>query len=244
MHSNPLLYPDIDWQDYLFKEAAFQSQHNVSISGGTEGVRYFVSAGLLTQDGILEGFDADYNSNFKYKRYNYRANLDFDLSKTTKLAVGIGGRVEDKNRPISKDSDDQLFRFIYRASPMSGAGVVDGKWIKANPDYLPAMSDESTVDGLDAYYGRGFRTSVNNVLNTDLKLTQQLDFITKGLSLNLKGAYNSNFVHTKNRATSMPYYMAVEKENEVVLRKFGDDAVLNYNESREAFPVIGMQNSV
>ena len=234
-HSNPLLYPDVDWQDYLFKEAAIQSQHNVSISGGTEGVRYFVSAGILTQDGILEGFDADYNSNFKYKRYNYRANLDFDLSKTTKLAVGIGGRVEDKNRPISKDSDDQLFRFIYRASPMSGAGVVDGKWIKANPDYLPAMSDASTVDGLDVYYGRGYKTSVNNVLNTDLKLTQNLDFITKGLSMNLKGAYNSNFIHSKNRSTTMPYYMPVENGTDIVLRRFGDDAVLNYSESRDAY---------
>lgn len=230
-HTNPILYPDMDWMDYLLKDASFQSQHNVSISGGTDKVKYFVSAGLLTQDGLFKSFGEDYNGNFKFKRYNYRANLDFQVTKTTQLAVNIGGRVEDKNKPISSSSDAELFRMLYRATPFSGAGIIDGKWIKSNPDYIPQVGE----DALNAYYGRGFKTTVNNVLNTDFQLTQKLDVITKGLSARLKGSYNSNFVHTKQRATTTPYYNPIVDGEEIAYRKFGSEGELNYSESRDAF---------
>lgn len=52
-HSDPIRFPDTDWIDYCFKNSSFQSQHNVNISGGIEKVRYFVSLGAYTQDGLL-----------------------------------------------------------------------------------------------------------------------------------------------------------------------------------------------
>lgn len=230
-HSQPLIYSDMDWMDYLIKKGSFQSQHNVNISGGTERVKYFVSAGVLTQEGIFKTFDTGYNFNFDYKRYNYRANLDFEVTKTTDLAVNIGGRVEDKNRPIAQNNQDELFRIIYFATPFSGAGIVDGKWIKANPDYIPDAGE----DALNAYYGRGFQSDVTNVLNTDIALSQRLDFITKGLSLNLKGAYNSSFLHQKTRSNTIPYYTpVVQTDGTTVLRKSGPDAELGYAEGNDS----------
>lgn len=103
--------------DYLLKKQAFQSQHNVNISGGTKKLRYFVSAGLFTQAGLFKTFDVGYNSNFDYKRYNYRANIDFDMTTTTTLSLNVGGRVEDKNTPISAEDQNQLFRQLYWATP-------------------------------------------------------------------------------------------------------------------------------
>lgn len=234
-HSQPLLYPDMDWMDYLLNDAAFQSQHNVNVSGGTDRVKYFVSAGLFTQDGIFKTFDAGYDFNFKYKRYNYRANLDFEVTKTTDLSVNIGGRVEDRNRPISINSDDELFRHLYRATPFSGAGIVDGKWIKSNPDYIPGTDNENSEDALNAYYGRGYTSSVNNVLNADVTLKQKLDFITKGLSFTIKGAYNSAYYHTKKRSNKIPYYTPlIDSDNNVVFRKSGPNSELGYEETRDA----------
>lgn len=234
-HSQPLLYPDMDWMDYLLNDAAFQSQHNVNVSGGTDRVKYFVSAGLFTQDGIFKTFDTGYDFNFKYKRYNYRANLDFEVTKTTDLSVNIGGRVEDRNRPISSSSDAELFRFIYRATPFSGAGIVDGKWIKSNPDYIPGTDNENSEDALNAYYGMGYTSSVNNVLNTDVTLKQKLDFITKGLSFTIKGAYNSAYYHTKKRSNKIPYYTPLlDADNNVVFRKSGPNSELGYEETRNA----------
>ena len=63
-HSNPLAYPDTDWTDLLIKKAALQSQHNFSISGGSERVRYFASIGVFTQDGLFKSFEDEYDGNF------------------------------------------------------------------------------------------------------------------------------------------------------------------------------------
>lgn len=236
-HSQPLLYPDMDWMDYLLNDAAFQSQHNVNVSGGTDRVTYFVSAGLFTQNGIFKTFDTDYDFNFKYKRYNYRANLDFKVTNTTNLSVNVGGRVEDRNRPICTEmgDDTQLFRALYWATPFSGAGIVDGKWIKSNPEYIPGTDNENSDDALSVYYGAGYTVAVNNVLNTDITLNQKLDFVTKGLSFKIKGAYNSAYYHTKKRTHVIPYYTPLEdSEGNIVFRKSGPDGELGYSESRDA----------
>lgn len=90
-HSDPIKYPDTDWIDYCFKDHAIQTQHNVNISGGTERMRYFVSVGAFTQDGLFKQQALPYDFNFKYKRFNYRANLDFDVTKTTTISVNLGG---------------------------------------------------------------------------------------------------------------------------------------------------------
>ena len=82
-------------------KAAIQSQHNVNISGGTDKMRYFVSAGFFNQNGMFKQLGATNDFNFNYDRYNYRANLDFDVTKTTVLSVNIGGRIETKRTPES-----------------------------------------------------------------------------------------------------------------------------------------------
>lgn len=98
-HSDPIRYPDTDWMDYLLKSTAMQTQHNINISGGTSKVRYFVSLGAFTQDGLFKQQGLDYDFNFKYKRFNYRANLDYNMTKTTLLSLNIGGRVDIKQTP-------------------------------------------------------------------------------------------------------------------------------------------------
>lgn len=227
-HSNPILYPDTDWLDILLKSGAIQSQHNMNISGGVNRLRYFVSLGAFTQEGLFKTFDSGYNFNFDYKRYNYRANLDFDVTKTTLLQVNLGGRVENKNTPISAEDQNQLFRHLYWATPFSGAGIVDGKWIKTNSDYI---SDPGT-DGLNPYYGKGYNAKTTNVLNLDLALEQKLDFITSGLRFKAKGAYNSSYSHTKTRSSSTPYYTPVKTaDGTIEYMKSGDDGQLGYSES-------------
>ena len=181
-HTDPIMYPDINWIDYCMNKASFQSQHNVNISGGTNNMRYFVSTGLFTQGGMFKKLGADNNANFDYKRYNYRANLDFDVTKSTTLSVNIGGRVDTKRTPESGEDQNQLFRKLYWAVPFAGAGIVDGKRIVTNQEYISL----NMVDGLESYYGKGFRNTTTNTLNLDMILDQKLDFVTKGLSLKLK----------------------------------------------------------
>lgn len=225
--TNPLLYPDINWIDYCMNKAAFQSQHNVNISGGTDNMRYFVSAGMFTQGGMFKQFNAGEDFDFDYKRYNYRANLDFDVTKTTLLSVNIGGRIEVKRTPESGEDQNQLFRKLYWAVPFAGAGIVDGNRVVSNSTYLPFTG----ADGLNSYYGKGFRTLTTNVLNLDLILDQKLDFITKGLSVKLKGSYNSEYATTKKASSSIAYYVPVtDDKGAVTFRKEGSDSQLSYSD--------------
>lgn len=236
--SNPLLYPDVNWMEMLFKTSAPQSQINVNISGGTKRVRYFTSLGSLSQDGLFKNYDDRYNGNYYFKRYNYRTNLDIDLSTTTLMKITLGGRIEERNQP-RVDDQTQLFRYLYWATPLLGAGIVDGKWITNNTLYNPLSGN----DGLSSYYGKGFDNSTKSDLNIDVDLKQKLDFVTKGLSFRIKGAYNSIYTHTKSRSTSIENYtpwlkkdmswlkdVPASEMNDVVLVKNGDEGVLAYSE--------------
>jgi len=237
--SNPLLYPNVDWMDMLFKKTAPQSQTNVNISGGTKRVRYFTSLGSLFQDGMFKNYDSRYNGNFYFKRYNYRTNLDIDFTSTTTMKINLGGRLEVRNQP-QVDDQSQLFRYLYWATPIVGAGIVDDKWITNNSLYVPINGN----DGLSSYYGKGFINTTRNDLNIDVELKQKLDFITKGLSFKVKGAYNSIYNHAKNRSSSIenfkPWYKKditwisgypESEKNDIVFVKNGDEGVLSYGES-------------
>lgn len=209
-HSDPLRFPDTDWIDYCFKDHAIQTQHNVNISGGTDRMRYFVSVGAFTQDGLFKQQSLPYDFNFKYQRFNYRANLDFDVTKTTTISVNLGGRVDTKNTPYSGEDNNQLFRELYWATPFSSPGVINGKYLLSGTDYNDCDNMPFTgTTGLASYYGKGYMSRNSNTLNADVVLNQKLDVITKGLSFKLKGSYNSSYSVTKSRGASAAYYTPV-----------------------------------
>ena len=232
-HSDPLRFPDTDWIDYCFKDHAIQTQHNVNISGGTDRMRYFVSAGAFTQDGLFKQQSLPYDFNFKYQRFNYRANLDFDVTKTTTISVNLGGRVDTKNTPYSGEDNNQLFRKLYWATPFSSPGVINGKYLLSGTDYNDCDNMPFTgVTGLYSYYGKGYMSKNSNTLNADVVLNQKLDVITKGLSFKLKGSYNSSYSVTKSRGASAAYYTPVmQPDGTVEYRKNGTDSQLGYGES-------------
>ena len=186
---DPIMFPNIDWDDYIFKDLAWQTQHNITMSGGTSRFRYFVSMGYLYQDGLLKRFDLTYNPNYTYNRYNYRANVDIDLTNTTNLKINLGGRVGLTHEPQTYN----LWENIMWCTPFSSAGIVDGHYIVSsggNGKYIPM---EGGLDGLALFYNYGYAETTENVLNMDLQLDQDLSMVTKGLSASIKGSYNSSY---------------------------------------------------
>ncbi|HKL32889.1 MAG TPA: TonB-dependent receptor, partial [Tangfeifania sp.] len=235
--SDPIIYPNTDWVDYILKPTAMQYKGNVNISGGTKKVKYFVSVGVLSQDGLFKTFDSQYDYNFSYNRYNYRTNLDVDVTETTKVSLTAGGRVGVTNEPNAKDGMGQLFRLIYWSVPYSGPGIVDDKYLMSNNDYIPMQKK----DGLDPFYGRGFTNRLNNTLNFDIDVVQDLKFITQGLRFRTKIAYNTSYSHSKVRNSSvasyLPYYRkdvdedAAADDMTIVYRKSGSEGNLGYYEN-------------
>ena len=226
--SNPLAYPDTDWANMLIKNTALQTQHNFTISGGSDVVRYFASLGVFTQDGLFNTFSdaAGYDGNFSYNRYNYRVNLDIDVTKTTTMKINLGGRLNDKSMPNydngSSKTIEYLFRDIYEAVPFAGVGVVDGKYIQVDERTFSNVGS-GVIDAMKNFYGKGYTTSSGNTMNFDFALEQKLDILTKGLKAHVKGSYNSGITQTKIRKGTGDRYQAIINEvNNVVLKKMNE----------------------
>ncbi len=240
-NADPIMFPNTDWQKLLFKNSSLQTQHNLNISGGTKDIKYFVSLGYLFQDGLLKKFYESYDPNYKNNRYNYRANLDINVTKTTTLKLGLGGRLETRREPPFADVNN-LWIQILRVQPFSSPGFVDGKAIHLNNRYIPMEMRNL----LDQYYGKGYTDYSQNTMNLDMDLTQKLDFITKGLSFNIKGAYNTSYTGSKSWRGSMEFYIPVYKstltnpglaiddpsfDHSIVYQLDGADNVLSPSES-------------
>lgn len=250
--SDPMMYPSMDWGNYIFNKVFLQSKNNVNISGGTDRVKYFVSVGYLYQNGLLKDLPGQsYDNNFRYDRYNYRANIDAKLTNTTTMKLGIGGNLGKTREPLNvvsgtgQDQNPWVIAQIW-SHPFAGPGFVNGVRTNVPQDIVPL--GEVLRDGMFVFYGHGYTQNYNTKLNLDLDLTQKLDFITKGLSASIKGAYDNQFVLDKRREgggveSQTVYYKSYfetnglmpetdpEYDKTYIFTPRGAETPLNYSES-------------
>ena len=230
LHDQPIVYPDVDWYDYMVKDAAVQTQHNLNISGGTDRVRYFISAGAYTQGGLFEEFNLPYHLDYRYKRFNYRSNLDIDVTKTTTLSMNVAGNVNNATKPYTGQGSAGMLINMYYATPFSSPGIVGGRLVNTTTDYAEDPLPFTGGNGM-SYYGNGFMQTNNNTLNADLQLKQNLDFVTKGLSFHLKGSYNSGFTsYTRATASVATYTPVLMDDGSISYKKIGMDSQLDYQD--------------
>lgn len=230
--SDPIRFPSINWVDYCMKRATFQSQNNVNITGGTKTVRYFLSAGMLTQGGLFKQFDQQYDNSYQYQRFNYRANLDMDVTSTTAISLNMSGRLDTRHRPKASGGDPgSILKSLYASTPFGSPGLVDGKLIKNNDEEWGGLQYPfSPREGLTSYYGQGNNVSKRNALSVQVSLKQKLNFITKGLTFGLKGAYNSDFASGQQNNASVAIYYPIVVDGETKYRKSSQSSPLSYGD--------------
>lgn len=200
--TDPYFYPELDWKDLLYKNVAFSQQYNLNMSGGTSFIKYFASLGY-TGDGDIFKTEKqpEYDPSYKYTRYNYRTNLDMQVSKTTKLAVNLAGDISIRNRPMSYMGSDPF------ASTSSANNENFFSYMYLMPNYVYPVRYENGILGTTSI-GRwwnpiytmnyqGSATQKTNRLFSDVTLKQELDFITKGLSVQGKISYNTTFAYNR-----------------------------------------------
>ena len=213
----PRTFPSMDWIKYIMNDSAWQEQANVNVNGGTERVRYFVSAGFLNQDSLFKTFSDNKNETFNYKRLNYRANLDIDVSKRSQLSITLGGRMQDRN--TMGGGEGFLFRYLQGATPYAGSGIDEQGRHIVSDDTIVGPYDR---DALSNYYNLGYQNESTNVLNFDIQYKLDLGFITPGLDFKAKASYNSEYTARKNRENGYGTgltYVATIVDGEEVLRK-------------------------
>ena len=238
-HSDPIRYPDTKWDEYIMKNSTLQTQHNVSISGGTDKVRYFVSVGAFTQGGLFKEFGTSYHYGYQYNRFNYRSNIDMDVTKTTTVSFNIAGNVGTADKPYTGQGASGMIKAMYEATPFSSPGLINGKYVSAATDYADMGTDQLPFVGGSGmtYYGNasttgGFYQTNNNKLQMDLQLNQKLDMLTRGLSFKMKGSYNSSYYILKGGAVSKATYTPVlQSDGSILYKKSGENGSPVYSTS-------------
>src|SRR5574344_1165929 len=238
-HSDPIRYPDTKWDDYIMKKSTLQTQNDISISGGTKSTRYFISLGYFTQGGLFKEFGLPFDYGYQYNRFNYRSNLDIDITKTTTISFNVAGNVSTGNRPLTSGGASGLIKAMYQATPFSSPGLVDGRLVTTATDYTDMGTDQLPFVGGSgmtyyAYSGSraGFTQTNTNKSQMDLQLTQKLDLLTKGLSFKIKGSYNSTYYVYKSGTLERATYTPVLLSNGTLgYKKSGTDGTqINYSD--------------
>ena len=226
----PTTFPNTDWIDYIMNDHAWQEQANVNVSGGTDKVRYFVSAGFLNQNSLFKTFSQNKNETFDYQRLNYRANLDIDVTKHSQLSLTLGGRMQDRN--TMGGGEGFLFRYLQGATPYAGIGVdEEGRHIISDPNIVGAYDR----DALSNYYDLGYENQSTNALNFDIQYKLDMSFLTKGLDFKAKASYNSEYTAQKYRQNGYGTgvtYVATLVEGKEVLRKENVTWPIPYGEGK------------
>ncbi len=211
--SDPVMFPNTQWHELMFRKAFVQTKNNINISGGSDKVRYFVSMGYMFQNGLLKQIpDVPYDNNYSYNRYNYRANLDFKLTETTDMKFNISGVIGNTREPLASDRDNIWMLTMLWAHPTASPGIVNGMPVTVvSYDALP--DGLTKWNGWEYYYWSGYQNKYKTTLNMDMTITQRLDFLTQGLSVSVKGSFDTSMALTKKRTGSGGYHQTIEYQS-------------------------------
>lgn len=185
---DPYGHPDVNWYDEIFKSTAQQSNANVDVSGGTDRLKYFVSVGYFMQNGLVKDFgsaNTDVNSNYLYRRFNYRSNIDFQVTNNLSMRLDVTSRFMNINEPYNLNATGQIYSW-EEMHPYSAPVInPNGSWA-----YLyDTSARRPTLNARLA--NQGYRRTRRNDNNLLYSANWKMDFITKGLSSNIRVAYST-----------------------------------------------------
>lgn len=231
---DPYLYPNVDWLKEIFNDWGHNRRVNVNVRGGSKKVAYYASVSYFNETGMTvtdKNIDT-YDSKMKYSRYNFTTNLNIDVTPTTKVEIGAQGYLGEGNYPAISSAD------LYNAA-MSISPVEYPKMFFVNGEaFVPGTSTNNNFNNpYSQATRRGYDNLTKNQIYSNLRVTQDLDMLTKGLKLTAMYAfdvYNEIHVH-QDRAestynfldTSVPYDMNGQP---ILQRIYEGSNVLSYTQ--------------
>ncbi len=245
---DPDLYPNVDWQDEILNPTSFQQTYYVSAQGGSTIAKYFASLGMSQESSAYKAAnDSKYNKGVGYDTYNYRLNLDINLTKTTKVYIGATGFMSVNTRPSMGSKDlglnltDWLWSSQAKTTPLTYP-------LRYSNGFLPASDegDEISPYVLLNYTGSMKEQNMKNLVT--IGITQDLSMLTKGLTAKLQASLDNRSRFRESRYKMPALYMATgraangnlvmsQRVNEVAIQYANDawywkklymDASVNY----------------
>ncbi|MDT0675873.1 SusC/RagA family TonB-linked outer membrane protein [Autumnicola musiva] len=188
--------PTTDWINEVYKSNSSQERQSLTIRGGGEAVKYFISLGTAFQDGLIRG---DETSGFK--QYNFRTNLDANITDDLTVSLDLLGR--EDIRSFLQSDDNTIYGNTIRAAPD----------IPATINGLPARGREAN-NPLAIAQGRGYLNQNNNIFNGTVKANYQIPYID-GLSLSGWMAVDIYRNERKHFNQPFTYYQDTDNDGEV-----------------------------
>jgi TonB-linked SusC/RagA family outer membrane protein len=222
------LYPNVDWQDVLLKDGAWTETAKLNISGGGTTARYYLSGSFMNNEGMYKTDDTlknQYNTNSSLKRWNYRMNVDFDVTKTTMVTVGVSGWLSTQNDPGL--GSDALWKSVMGQTPINMPVIFSNGRIPA------AGTSERTNPWVIATQ-TGYYEEWQNVIQTNATLDQKLDFITKGLKFTGRfgfDTYNNNYRNHKQWPEQWQAERQRDSNGEIVFKKVAEKQLMFHESS-------------
>ncbi len=189
---DPELYPNVDWFDALFKKRGSVRTANVNVSGGSDFLRYYGSVSYYDELGLMKTDQLqNYNADLNFRRFNVTSNVNMNITRTTKLDVGVRGFFSNINQPFISTTD--VFGSAMSTPPTEypleyTGGFVPGK--NPNGGYRNPWADLTR---------RGYSTEFNNQLFSNLRLTQDFGFLLKGFSATSMFSFDAYNTQSINR---------------------------------------------
>ena len=189
---DPIMYPNIDWYDMIIKPLSAQHKYGVSINGGSDKVAYFVQFNGQYQDGIY------HKSATNYSQYNVRSNIDIQVTKGLKLGFDINARQQHKNySAYGASGDGGVFYMAQRRLPTSQPFYPDYPYERYTGGNNPVVWVQDLT---------GYDKTTLNTVDVTFSANWDLSWITKGLSVNGKMAYDVAQSFNKNWRQNWKYW--------------------------------------
>lgn len=202
----------IDWQDKVFRTGEFRN-YQLSVSGASETVNYYVSANYQKNTGYIVGTD--------YSLYSARANVDVKFSDNFKMGINLAPSYSIKNDPGVDGKDNTLFKALTATPVFESAANAAGE--KYTTRYMWGSSQTNMLNALEKKgENANFRTLVSTYASY-----QFLKSFTLKSTVNFDNSDNTNEGYTPNDALASirGTYNTYRKQN------FVNENTLTYDKS-------------
>ncbi|MDR2038377.1 MAG: TonB-dependent receptor [Bacteroidales bacterium] len=228
---DPDMYPDVSWQDEILNKNSFEQTYYVSARGGGDVARYFLSLGATNETAAYKQDKSSiYSSNVGYNTYNYRINVDLNVTKSTSLYLGSDGYLSIRNEPGMANTDNiwkaqsqlnpLLFPTRYSNGLLPAAGADD-----LSSPYV--MINHTGKSSTQQYKGR-----------VTIALDQDLSMLLDGLSVRVQGAYDLHSDFYERRHIQPALYQALSRspnDGSLIMQEKVQASPATYNKSTDQY---------
>ena len=211
---NPMIFPNVNWYDEIFKSQTFNTKVNLNVQGGGAIATYYVAGGYDHETGLLNvDPNNTFTSNININRFHIRTNVTFKLTSTTTLETQIYGQFEKYIGPQINTRD--IFRAIMASNPVDFPAVYEPD--AAHQYVTHTLFGATLAEGLQkvnpyAEMVRGYSDRNESTVTAQATLMQDLKFITEGLRFQVNVSVKPYSKYTSTRRF-VPYYYDLESYN-------------------------------